>query len=354
MANIISYGLVKEYSLEVIEDRISFSDMFRRLENSDSSFLNERTMHQEIGLIYSRDIDVDLYENKTSIAYWLGEAYIRLFFKFHKSIFYIFLYFPLEDMINAYHLYHEMDWSELYSFFKEKTESKTLLTMLIKKRGLSVNKLSTLTGISINTIQYYCSNDNHLFEAKYAYIDQIALALKVNSNLFLKEIHNYTNSSEYDFDRTNPFYRSYLGLNYVSYYSLEIKNRNYKLDKANNVFISGNKYLKVLWTKSEKLIESTERLNEQIAKLINNYSKVVSQKNRSNTILVVFEFNKTSKNIKPYLSQMKYGYEKIFIVNQELIMCIYNDYWVSYLTDSVVNGLIEQAKKEIGFDFAIK
>lgn len=353
MANIFSYGLLKQYSFEVIEDRISFSDMFRRLENSDSSFLTERTMHEEIALIYSRNIDIDLFDNKNSIFYWIGEAYIRLFFKFHKSIFYIFLYFPLEDMIDAYRVYHEMDWNELYSFFLEKIESKTLLTKLIKKRGLSVNKVSSLTGISANTIQYYCLDDKHLYEAKYAYIDQLALCLKVNTNVFLKEIHNYTNSSEYDFDKTHPLYRCYLGLNFASYYSLDIKKRKYKFNKEAQAFFSGDNKLKVLWTKSNVLSETISCANKEILELIENHSKSTSQTDRERTVLVIFEFNKISQEIEPYKSLLKYGYEKIFIINQQVIICIYNNYWKSYLSSSVIASMIEQAKIETGSDFAI-
>lgn len=354
MSNIISYGLLKHYSRDAIEDRISFSDMFRRLENSDSSFLNERTMHQEIGLIYSRDVDVNLFDNKSSISYWLGEAYIRLFFRFHKSIYYIFLYLPLEEMVTAYRVYHEMDWSELYSFFQEKIESKTLLNTLIKKRDLSVNKVSSLTGISSNTIQYYCLDDNHLYEAKYTYIYQLAICLKVNSNVFAKEIHNYINSGQYHYDKTNPLYRSYLGLNYASYYSLDIKKGNYVLDKDNYIFTSGKEYLKVLWTKSEQFVDFTSGINADIVAIVDNYSKSKSKLIRANTILVIFEFNKISQSVKPYADKLlKYGYKKVFIINQESILCVGERYWISYLTDSVNSGMIERAQKEANHDFVI-
>lgn len=353
MSNIFSYGLLKQYSLEAIQDRISFSEMFWRLENSDSSFLAKRTMHEEIELIYSREIDVELFNNKTSIAYWLGEAYIRLFFKFHKSIFYIFLYLPLDTMINLYPVYHEMDWIKLFEYFEANVKKNNLLPMLLKKRNLSINKLSTLTGISANTIQYYCLNDNHLFEAKYLYIDLLSQALKVKNNLFLKEIHNYTNSSGYDFDKTNPTYRSYLALNYTSYYSLEIKKRKYKLDAVNNIFISGNKYLKVLWTRSESFVDFIDTMNREIVTLVDNYSKSIDPEKRKNTVLVIFEFNKISRFVKPYVPLLKYGFEKIFIINQESILCVCENYWISYLTDSINSSMIEQAKKKTGSDFAI-
>ena len=353
MSNIIAYGVYKEYSYNVIEDRISFSDMFRRLENSDSSFLRERTMHQEIELIYSQSVDIDLFNNKDSLFYWLGQAYIRIFFKFHKSLYYIFLYFPLKEMMDAYHIYHEMDWSELYNFFLEKIKSNTLLEMLLKRRGLSINKLSALAGISINTIKYYYKDDEHLFEAKFAFIDQLAFALKVNSNVFLKEIHNYINSGEYEYDRRNPLYRSYLGLYLVSYYSSTIKNRKYVLDKNTHAFVSGNKILKVLCTQSIKFIEPTNEANQQIVDMVDVVSNMMFVGRQKDTILVIFEFNEISESVKPYLGLLKYGYENIYIINQTNILCIGDNYWTSYIPESVFESMIENAKKAIGNDFAI-
>lgn len=353
LSSIIGYGIKNEYSLSIIEDRISFSDMFRKLEQGDYSFLLERTIEKELELVYSRSIEGTTLDTN-SIILWLGEAYTKLFFRYHKAIYYIFLYFPIEEMISIYGLYHEMDWTQLYSLFEKRVSEVPLLKKLLIKRNLSANKLSSLTGISLNTINYYCLDDNHLYEAKYSYIDSIALALKVNSNVFLKEIHNYTNSGNYEFDKENPVYRSYLGLLLASYFDLNIKKQKFVLDKDANIFIANNSKLKVLWTESTTFADISDAFNIDIKEIIEKYSLDKSTSEKLNTTLVIFEFNQISGSAKTYSQLNDYGYKDIYIINQSTIMYISkNDYRTNYLPDSVNKSMIELAKKLSGGDFAI-
>lgn len=354
MSAILEYGIMNAYSFESIQERIAFSDMFRRLEQSDSSFLYERTLTQEIGLIYSNIVNDEEIKDISSKMLWLGNAYIRLFFKFHKSIYYIFLYIPIEDMVSLYPLYHEMDWTQLYDLFIERTKEATLLRKLIDKRDISINKLSQLSSISDNTIKKYCSNDEYLNKASYSHIYNLSIALKVNSNIFLKEINNYTNSDGFAFDRTDIKYRSYLALYLVSYYSNDVNEVQYQYDEENNLFKANNLVLKTMWTNPSISITINKSDDDtEIAHLIEEQSKQTPIDQRNSYILIIFAYNQISESVKPFTYLKQHGFKKIFIISQTHILCVNTDSWTKEISDDVKKAMILKAKKAVGGDFAI-
>lgn len=355
LSKILFFGVSYQYSTEYIEESISNSFFINELESSNDRFLYNSNLKDIVEEIYP-DANLDGYDFNSinPIFKWVGEAYIRLFFKFHKSMNFIFLYIPLDSMIDLFDLYHQMDWSQLYSLFIEFVKKKTLLRLLLNKRNLSVNKLSQLTNISNSTLTYYCLDNNHLYEAKHNYIYLISRALNVNMKVFLREIFNYTDSSAYGFDKSNPLYRAYLGLYYCSYYYLEIEKRNYQYNDAKGLFESSEGNLIVKWVDhTSPYIYTPSSYNPEIEKVVVEASKNIARKNIESTVLVIFEFNMTSESVKQYLKLQKCGYEKIFIINQEYIMCIYDNYWISYIPDSVTEAMITKAKEKVGGDFAI-
>ena len=353
-ASILEYGFENHYSFESIEDFISFSDMFKCLENSDASFIYHRTLVEEMESVYSIQIQSEMISFPNSKSLWLGEAYVRLFFKFHKPIYYIFLYVPLVEMLNYYSSYHEMDWNQLYDLFFEKMNDCPLLKKLIEKNNLSINKLSQLTNISSNTIKWYYLSDENLYKASYANIYSISIALKVNSNIFVKEIDNYTNSEEYDFDKTNLKYRSYYGLYIASYFSKDINDRKYLYNENDNLFYSHKNILKVLWTKSSLLADSSNAVNQELIEVIANYSLSIPAEERKRITIVIFEYNQISEEAKPFLKLRNYGFDKVFIVNPKNVIYISEvDYWLCYITERVKDNIITRAKKYSGGDFGV-
>lgn len=342
---IIGYGLNNQYLFDSIEEFISYSDMFARLEQSDSSFLTQRTINQEIAWVYKLQDSVKELPGMNSILTWVGQAYMRLFFHFHKSIYYVFLYIPIEEMLSLYSLYHEMDWNQLFDYFTQQTSKTTLLRKLLDKKKMSVNKLAQLSNISENTIRYYTLSDSNIYEAKYAYIDAIALALKVNTNLFLKNIHNYVDDGRYQSNKENPIFRSYLGLYLSSYYCGEIKNRKYIYNLNENVFECEGKYLKVLWTKTSQFADIIDGKNPDIERVLDAFVSNIPFTLRKNYVVVIFEYNMVSEFAKPYADLSKYNLDKIIIINQSNILHISQNYWGAYISDSINQTMIEKAAK---------
>lgn len=336
---IFEYGLKNNYSFKSIQERISYSDMFKQLEDSDYYFLYDRTLKKEIELIYSTDIEDEDIKDISSKMLWLGEAYTRLFFKFHKSIFYIFLYIPLEKMVSYYPIYHEMDWNQLYDSFTKEIESVTLLRKLLNEYHISLAALSTLTGIGEPTLKRYVKDDNNLYHASYSFIYSIAVAFKINSNVLIQNINNYTDSKEYDFDKNNKEYSSYLGLFLVSYYTKITDGENYDYDQKNNMFITSDKVIKV--------ISNDKNIN--IKSIVDSQNKLDNKR----FALIIFDYVNSYKSYKDLFGISNSNIDDLFVISNNNIIHIGKRNYMKEIPNNVYNSLIARAKSIIGGDFAI-
>ncbi len=343
---LIEYGVRNNYSLGSIEEFVALSDMFKQLENGEENFLNIRNSAEEIEETYRVDSIDFLSEEKTDL-YWVSQTYIYLFFKYRKPISYIFLYLPIEDLLKMYRIFHELDISYVYENFDKRVEATSLLKMLINKRDLSINKLSQLTGISESTLIFYSKKDSSLYNASNHNIYRLSIALRVNSNIFYEHIMNYTESSNYNINKSNPKYRNYLGLYYVSYFFKEIAEKNFKYDKDEDVFKSEDSLLKVLWTDNFLTVDN------DVVELEKKYSNYMKDKDIINLYLVIFEFNSMGLGDIDLTPLQNSGFKKIFVICEDKIFKVNSTITKKEIPYFVHKNLINRAKEEVGNDFAM-
>ena len=122
-------------------------------------------------------------------AYWCGYIYYDLFVKTNKSFVYLFLKLPLKKLIDMYPVYHEMDFSNLYEYFKEVEQKKTILRLLCERYNSSLPKISESTGISLSTLSKYNEDDEYLYKGSFQYIFRIAEFFNVPVTLFLTSLN---------------------------------------------------------------------------------------------------------------------------------------------------------------------
>ena len=115
---------------------------------------------------------------------WLGEMYIQLFLKFQVTFELLFIIIPLNDALNLYKLYHEMNFSKMNDVFTERVKF-TYLDNVIKYRKLSSDEISKKTGLSIATIKAlrYGNRDISKVETKTLFKLAKVLRVKVESLL---------------------------------------------------------------------------------------------------------------------------------------------------------------------------
>lgn len=253
-------------------------------------------------------------------------------------------------MVNSFNIYHEMDWTQLYSHFLDRTKGKTILSSLLDKKNLTMNQLSVLSGVNVNTILSYCRSDENAFKASFSNIMNISKVLHINPNIFLKEIDNYTRSDSFTFDKTNVKYRSYLGLIIASYFNKEVSKNIYIYDEANNMLKSKDYCLKSMWT-DDKQNSSTsmKRVWDVAFKYSNECEDEINK-----LYLVIFEFNNDNVDPESYVGLNELGYASIFIINQQFFYEVNEKRVLKRRIPEFLNEVaVLHAKRMSGGDFAL-
>lgn len=315
---IFFFGLSHDYSPEFIEKQIVNASFVASLETrNDSSFLYRQTLLSSLREVYplSNEELEESIRNTNALCLWLGEAYVRLFFAFHKSFAFLFLYFPLSLGIRSFHVYHEMDFGQLCSYFQQRTEEKTLIDLLLTKANLNYEQLSLLSGIKKATLLNYSRNNDSLFAASHHNVFLLSKVFDVPMNAFVKNIWNYPNQSMFRYNKEDPAYRSKLGLLYAQYYDKETRESPYLYDVKKSVFASKGSLFKVLWSEPQAGMATASKENPNIKKAILKELALGIEADKSQLSLAVFEYGKESDSIAPYLPLRELGLKNVFIIN---------------------------------------
>lgn len=320
-SHLLSYGFYKKYPFFAIEERLIQSELVKSLEEDKSDkYLYRHHLVRIFDDVYGLDQSRCEILSSTSISLWISEAYIRLFYKYHKSFEYLFLLINLETMYNLYNIYHEMDFSQLFDLFESKQKDFKLLNALLAKRGLNIKKLSLLTSISEHTLYNYSKDNDNLYNACFDNIYTIAQTLDVSDRVFVKRLNNDIDYSIYDFDKKDTNYHWLLATYYLAYFY------KFNIDKYgitnNQTLISKDDYIKVILDFSE-------------IKDIDNIDK---------THLVIY-MNNDDKSI--YESLLKYGFIDVFIITEESIIKIENNGKITrkFIPNYVRSRLTSKAKR---------
>lgn len=335
---VFGYGVMNRYSYTYIQDRLVNSKYIKELENKNScTFLYETKIADVIKDIYELNYEPeDVLKIDVDIT-WISEAYFRLFYKYNKSFSYIFLYIPVYKMLDLFTIYHEMDWTQLYSYFEYVVKSKSLLKKILESNRLSINKLSQLTGISPNTLISY-QNDNRLKEAKFEYIYKLSNALELDINIFVDKLNNNLTERH---EHNKNLELDYLIATYIiSYHKNEIAKRKYVFSKNLGYMVDEKGHNLILFTTSNNRVENSENvINEEAISIIEKCNERIAIEDRNKYVIVIMEHNMISKDPKLYKSWSSYGYEAIFILNSDSLLSIKQDYKRTQIDIGVVEKI---------------
>lgn len=241
LSAIITFGVSRGYSYTYIEEMVISSNFIIDLENNyyNSSLSIENVVEDTYKTKLSQKADISFK------GLFIGESYIKLFFELNKSFEYLFLYWPLSFFIDKYDVFHEMDFTNLKKDFIEFSKKSPLLKKLCQKKNIKFIEVSKLTGIKLNTIHKYASNDDHLYSSSYQVIYKLSRLFNVKDNLFIKRISVYYDQSIYFSDETNIHLTNYLGMLFASYFDSRIDDEYFIYRKEQNKFYSLKDYLEL-------------------------------------------------------------------------------------------------------------
>ena len=152
LAMILSVGHRYKYKEEVIEKRIAYSSFFIAYENQKEEsilYIDDDSLIDSIFYDLKRKpINKEIY----SQSLWLAELYLRIFQMTSMTFEGIFIYLPLIKGYNMYPLYHENDFSLAVNYFLQLLTSKSILFLVMKNKGISVEELAEASSLSYNMI----------------------------------------------------------------------------------------------------------------------------------------------------------------------------------------------------------
>ena len=184
--------------LDLINERILISSYFDSFESEKINDFVDDSFEKIISLLFEFDCNIAYKENKSEL-YWAGIQYINIFLNYQIPLKTIFLLMPLNETINNYYIYHEMNEKEFCNLFIDRYYKKSILKNLIDKE-YSLRELSFLTDIPEPSLKALLKNDN-LFKSSNSNIDKISTVLNVsnvffrkNSNLLINDYYLYKNN----------------------------------------------------------------------------------------------------------------------------------------------------------------
>lgn len=171
-----------KFSAKEINDIIISRDYFDFLERQEAKKFLEESYEK----ITKREFDAEaVYEEETlSEFYWAGMMYITISLNKRIPLRTIMLLCPLDEMINHFKIYHEMNDIQFVDYFLNNNYQTSILKLLRKYRKMTVKELALITDIPEMTIKHYEKNNNNLFNASFENISKISEALEFSTSYF--------------------------------------------------------------------------------------------------------------------------------------------------------------------------
>lgn len=188
--NVLTYilgrSITRGYSFSYIERSVAYNAAFSEFEKSNITLI-AFSSNEEIYRNIFGDTDDGYKENLYDVYGWLGFIYCYLFLEFKITFEMLFIALPIETAIEMYPVYHEMDITQLKDYLLEVLRPSSL-SLIMKRRGFTMKKLSETTNIPLATIRSLKLGYRDIDKLEVFKATLVASALNVKVETLLKEI----------------------------------------------------------------------------------------------------------------------------------------------------------------------
>ena len=194
LATIFDY-LTNVYNIKIKDflTILSISQNLERLENGDPGLISGKSGVEIVDeYLYFFGQKKKNYNPSLSKSreYWLG--YYLAYYQWYsgRRYFDIFRYVSIDEMLDMYHPYHEMDVMKFVEALDERIGQARGETKLKKYReyiGMSQSELSKSSGVSLRSIQLYEQRKNDIDKAQGHTLYKLARALRVSIEDLLED-----------------------------------------------------------------------------------------------------------------------------------------------------------------------
>lgn len=190
-SNVLSYLIGRSYhegySFDYIEKSIAYSTPINELEKSNITIIAFSSMERIYSYIFP-DAYNDYIFSVYDIFGWVGLAYMHLFLNLEITFESLFYIIPIHEMLNLYNIYHEMSFTKLVEYAKEKMKH-SILDIIMKRKGISNKELSNKTGVSASTINALRYGKRDIAKLEADKLLALSQYLKVKIETLLPNIH---------------------------------------------------------------------------------------------------------------------------------------------------------------------
>ena len=187
LSYLIGRSVEEGYSFDHIEKSLAYSSIANELERSNVTTIAFSSMEKIYSHIFpgkDNKYDLDIY----GLFGWVGYTYMHLFLSMEITFESLFYLIPIHDMLNQYHLYHEMDYKQILDYANEQIRY-SILNVVMKRKKVSNNELSLSTGLSIATINALRYGKRDISKLAGDKLLLLSRALNVKIESLLPKIH---------------------------------------------------------------------------------------------------------------------------------------------------------------------
>ena len=186
MANMFDYAVhVLGCELKGFFENFLVSDLCARFERGEASVIAGKSgieiTYEVLGINKYEGAKEDIYfiEHRSS-EYWLGWA--LAYYQWHSSMSFseISQCITIDDMLNMYQPYHEMDIRKFVDKMEEICHETRMITRLKRYRtlaGLSQRELAEKADVPVRTIQQYEQRQKNINKAQAEYLISLSKVL---------------------------------------------------------------------------------------------------------------------------------------------------------------------------------
>ena len=171
---VLAFAYVRQIYLKHVEHQISYSSFFQGLEK-DNYVNNRYLIGEELTFELFPEVIHDFSDVPSFIqSTWVSQVLLQLQAYSKLTFEAIFIYMSLETIYDCFHLYHEMDFSQMNKRFDEERKKSSILGRLLKQRKVRMTKLSKIIGISYITLTSLKSGKLDIKKASFETVYKLA------------------------------------------------------------------------------------------------------------------------------------------------------------------------------------
>lgn len=189
LERVLSTAHELKYSTAALEKLISYSPYFQKVEDDSDCFAPIITENQLIKEIFS-EVRVDVGEIPVyNQCLWAAESYLHIQDRTGLTFETLFLYIPIAKMYEYFHIYHEMDFSQIINEFIRIYKEKSILDILCEKYGYSMKCVGEKTDIPYETLLSFKQRKRDISKANYETVYKLSKIFHIRSES-IAEIKN--------------------------------------------------------------------------------------------------------------------------------------------------------------------